>query len=173
MQEPAKIKTEMEQLRALLAEERSHFTDIVKLLNRQIEREAGLWEYGFDELQKELWQRFAQLEENQECLSEEKTLPAGRFSSALVRRLKRFYRSVSGPLSRSIIDKRKQFNLDQQALLNRESVPLYLALILTLEKIKDRLNVLEGSVDIIAKEQEEQFAEMKRLLGTDSKRSGS
>ena len=163
MQEPATLKQEMENLRTLLSEERGRFTDIVKLLNRQIEREAGIWEYDFDDLQKEMWQRFAQLEDNQDCLSEDETLPSGRISSAIVRRLKKFYRTLSGPLSRSIIDKRRQFNLDQQALLNRESVPFYLALILTLQKIKDRLNVLEESVERLVKEQEEQFKELKQL----------
>lgn len=173
MQESAPLKEAMEHLRALLSEERNHFTDIEKLLNRQIEREAGIWEYDFDALQKEMWQRFAQLEDNQDCLSEDETLPSGRFSSACVRRLKKLYRTLSGPLSRSIIDKRKQFNLDQQALLNRESVPFYLALILTLQKMKDRLNGLEESVDRVVKEQEEQFKELKQLDRSGSQRPGS
>ncbi len=173
MQEPATLKAEMARLRALLSEQRSQFTDIEKLLNRQIEREAGIWEYDFDELQKEMWRRFAQIEDNQDCLSEDESLPAGRLSAAIVRRLKKIYRTLSGPLSRSRIDKRKQFNLDQQALLNRESVPFYLALILTLQKIKDRLNVLEESIDKVVKEQEEQFKELNRLDRSGSHRSGS
>ncbi len=173
MRESAPLKEVMDHLRALLSEERSHFTDIEKLLNLQIEREAGIWEYDFDALQKEIWLRFAQLEDNQDCLSEDETLPKGRFSSAFVRRMKKFYRTFSGPLSRSIIDKRRQFNLDQQALLNRESIPFYLSLILTLQKMKDRLNVLEESVDNLSKEQDEQFKELKRLNASGSRGSGS
>ena len=159
----ADFARQIARLKSRILEERSRIGDLNELLQQQVEREAGIWEYGFEELEAELWRRFAQLEENQDCTSEDANLPPGRVRAALVRRLKNIYRGLTGPLSRAVMDKEKQFNLDQQSLLNRESVPFYLALILTLQKIKDRLNALEESVDRIQKEQEEQYRGLQSL----------
>ena len=162
MQDRSVLKEEIARLKARLSEERAGITEITALPPFEIEREAGIWEFDFDGLEAEMWRRFAQLEDQQDCISEEETFPAGRISSGMLRRLKKLYRTLTGPLARAIIDKRKQFNLDQQNLLNKESVPFYLSLILTLQKIKDRLNVLEESLSKIENELEEQYKEVRR-----------
>lgn len=154
---------ELARIKARVLEERASITDLTELLRRPVEREAGIWEYGFDELEAEMWRRFSQLEEFQDCSSEDETLPSGRISAAVVRRLKSLYRTVTGPLSRAILDRRKQFNLDQQNLLNRESVPMHLAVLLTLQRLKDRLNALEEQVDKLHREQDETYREIQRL----------
>lgn len=163
MQDRSALKEEITRLKTRLSDERAGITEITELLHLGIEREAGIWEYDFDELEAEMWRRFTQLEEQQDCISEEETFPAGRISSGILRRLKKLYRTLTGPLARAIIDKRKQFNLDQQNLLNKESVPFCLSVILTLQKIKDRLNVMEESLSKIENELEEQFMEVQRL----------
>lgn len=157
------LADELSRIKTRILEERSAVADLTELLRSPVEREAGIWEYGFDELEAEMWRRFAQLEEYQDCSSEDETLPPGRIRAALTRRIKNGYRTLTGPLSRAIMDRRKQFNLDQQNLLNRESVPFYLAILLTLQRLKDRLNVLEEHVDRLHGEQDEAFREMQRL----------
>jgi hypothetical protein len=163
MQDRSVLQEEIARLKARLSEEKTGITDIMELVPHGIEREAGIWEYDFDELEAEIWRRFTQLEDQQDCVSEEETFPAGRIPAGILRRLKKLYRTLTGPLARAIIDKRRQFNLDQQNLLNKESVPFYLAMILTLQKIKDRLNVMEESLSKIEIELEEQFREAQRL----------
>jgi len=163
MPEQTDLMEEIARLKALLAQERDRITDVTQLMPPGAEREAGIWEYDFDDLEAEMWRRFQQLEEQQDCISEEETFPSGRIPAAILRRLKKLYRTLSGPLARGIIDKRKQFNLDQQNLLNKESVPFYLALTLTLQKVKDRLNALEESLQRIEGELGEQYKEVQRL----------
>jgi hypothetical protein len=157
------LQEEIERLCSALREERAELTDIADLLRRRIEREAGIWEYGFEELEEEMWRRFTTLEEQQDCISEDQTLPSQRLPAAVLRRLKKWYRTISGPLSRTIMDKRKQFNLDQQSLLNKESIPFYLSIILSLQKIKDRLNTLEEMVFKLQSEEDEQWLEIQRM----------
>ena len=161
---PKELAEELARIKTRILEERSAVADLAELLRRPVEREAGIWEFGFDELEAEMWRRFAQLEEHQDCSSEvDEALPPGRVRAALTRRLKNLYRTMTGPLSRAIMDRRKQFNLDRQNLLNRESVPFHLAILLTLQRLKDRLNVLEEHVDRLRGEQDEAYREMQRL----------
>ncbi len=150
-------------LAAALKEERSKLTDIADLVRHRVEREAGIWEYDFEQLEKEMWRRFSTLEDQQDCMSEDQNLPPQRLPAAVLRRLKKWYRTISGPLSRTIVNKRKQFNLDRQSLLNKESIPFYLSVILTLQKIKDRLNTLEERVLRLQTEGDEQWLEIQRL----------
>ena len=163
MPERSDLKQEIARLKALLSEERAAITNVTELMPHGAEREAGIWEYDFDDLEVEMWHRFSQLEEQQDCISEEDTFPSRRIPAAILRRLKKLYRSLSGPLARGIIDKRKQFNLDQQNLLNKESTPFYLALILTMQKVKDRLNVLEESLHRIEAELDERNTETRGM----------
>ena len=78
------------------------------------------------------------------------------FANDFLRLLNKFYRVLTTPVSRAILDKKKQFNLDQQDLLNKENIPFFLAMILTLQKIKDRLNVLEEAVHKMGEELEDE-----------------
>jgi hypothetical protein len=156
MQDEALLREELARLKSELEAEKANIGSLDELVKRQIEREPGLWEYGFDELGDEIWKRFHTLEKNTECLSEEQYIPPQRIRAAFLRRLNKLYRYLTLPLARVILDKKKQFNLDQQDLLNKENIPLSLAVILTLQKIKDRLNVLEEKVNKLVDEQEDE-----------------
>lgn len=163
------LSTKIERLRAGLEQEIAQIEKIDSLVKEQIEREPGIWEYGFEELEVEMWRRFATLEKNSECLTDEEKFPAGRISGKLFRRFKNFYRTLSSPFSRTILDKRKQYDLDRQNISNLESVPFYLSIILTLQKIKDRLNAIEETTRKIAKDQEDLLLEFKDKGGKDDK----
>jgi hypothetical protein len=159
MQDYSEIKKEVQRLKTRLSAEIDKIEDVATLVKKQIEREVGLWEYDFEELEAELWKRFATLEENSDCVSEAEVFWGNKILDGFFRRLKRWYRALSGPFSRSVIDKKKQFNLDQQSRINQENIPFRLAIILSLQKIKDRLNVLEENIQKIQEDQEDLFRE--------------
>lgn len=159
MRDHTEIKKEIQSLKARLSAEIEKVDDIEILVKKQIEREVGLWEYDFEELEAELWKRFAILEKNSDCVSEGEVFWGKKILGPFFRRLKRWYRALSGPFSRSVIDKKRQFNLDQQNQINQENVPFQLAVILSLQKIKDRLNVLEENLQKIQADQEDLFKE--------------
>lgn len=171
MQDYTEIKKEIQKLKAKLSAEMDKIEDIGILVKKQIEREVGLWEYDFEDLEAELWKRFATIEENSACISEDEVIWGNKILGGLFRRLKRWYRTLSGPFSRSVIDKKKQFNLDQQNRINQENIPFQLSIILSLQKIKNRLNVLEENIQKIQEEQEdlfrEQYASACRLKSED------
>lgn len=156
MQNEDMLRAEIAKLKAEFEAERENVDSIDELVKKQIEREPGLWEYDFDGLGAEMWKRFHTLEKNSDCLSEERYFPAQRFRAACLRRLNKFYRVMTTPLSRSILEKEKQFNLDQQDILNKENIPFFLAMILTMQKMKDRLNVLEEAVTKLGDELEDE-----------------
>lgn len=160
MQDNSEIKKEMQKLKTKLSAEKDKIEDIATLIQKKIEREVGLWEYDFEELEKEMWKRFTTLEENSDCASEEELFQSKKILGTLFRRLRKWYRTLSSPFSRSIIDKKKQFNLDKQNRVNQENIPLHLAVILSLQKIKDRLNTLEDNIQKLQEDQEDSFKEL-------------
>ena len=163
MAEPAEIKQKIHLLRQKLAEEREGIQQIEQLVLKKIEREPGLWEYDFDELEAEVWRRFSTLEKNADCISYEERFSSQKITGPVIKRLRNLFRSLSSPFARSIVAKDKQFNLEQQNFVNNESIPLHLAVLLTLQKIKDRLNDLEEKVIKLRQEQEEWFQEFGKL----------
>ena len=163
MAEAAEIKQKINLLRQKLAEEREGIQQIEQLLLKKIEREPGLWEYDFDELEAEIWRRFSNLEKNADCISSDKRFSPRKVTGPVITRLRNLFRTLSSPFSRSIVAKDKQFNLEQQNFVNKESIPVHLAVILTLQKIKDRLNALEEKVLKICQDQEEWFQELGNL----------
>ena len=163
MAESAEIKQKINLLRQKLTEEREEIQQIERLLLKKIEREPGLWEYDFDELEAEIWRRFSTLEKNADCITSEERFSSQKVTGPVVMRIRNLFRSLSSPFSRSIVAKDKQFNLEQQNFVNKESIPVHLAVILTLQKIKNRLNDLEEKVLRIRQDQEEWFQELGNL----------
>ena len=147
MAKPDEIKQIIAQLRETLSLEREKIESIEKLAGKPIERDAGLWEYSFDELEQELFQRFSTLEEKSDCLAFADIPSPRRGIGGIVTVFKRIVRKLTNPYSRMI--------LDRQARFNRELVPIHLATILSIQKIKDRLNALEAHVQKILELQEE------------------
>ena len=163
MVEPDEVKQKIQLLKQKLGEEREDTQQIEQLLLKKIERAPGLWEYDFDELEAEIWRRFSTLEKNADCITSEERFSSQKVTGPVVMRIRNLFRSLSSPFSRSIVAKDKQFNLEQQNFVNKESIPVHLAVILTLQKIKNRLNDLEEKVLRIRQDQEEWFQELGNL----------
>ncbi len=162
MPEQTDWRLETARLRTRLLEELKNADDISAWVGERIERDAGIWEYDFNDLEAEMWKRFRFLETHQDCTSEDRSLPRRRVPASFFRRFHKLYRTLTGPFSRTVIDRRKQFNLDQQNMIDRESIPFDLSMILSLQKAKDRLNRLEDQVYKMQQEQEELFKEIRR-----------
>lgn len=148
------LKETLARLSEELSQERDRVDQLEELTGGPVEREPGLWEYGFDELEAEMWRRFAFLEASADCTTDEEIIAAQGLKGKALLKIKNLWRSLSGTFSRTVIDKRKQFNLDQQNRINQENIPFYLASVLVMQKIKDRLNHLEESLARIEKDQE-------------------
>ena len=147
MAKPEKIKELIAQLKETLAQERENIEDMEQLVKQKVEREAGIWEYSYDELEKELFERFPSLEAKSYCLTFEDIPSPRRRVGALFTFFKRIVRKLTNPYTRMILAK--------QAELDKELIPMQLAIILSLQKIKDRLNTLEAHVQKILDLQEE------------------
>ncbi len=64
-------KKAIQNIRIELGKQKEKVNNIEDLAMKKIEREAGIWEYDFDELEDEIWRRFSTLEKNCDCISEE------------------------------------------------------------------------------------------------------
>lgn len=162
MTEISELEKEIRRLKARLIKEREKIEEITVLIGKQVEREAGIWEYSFEELEAEMWRRFVTIEKNSNCKSEYKRFSNEKISGRLIQKLRNLFRMVSRRFSRTIIEKEKQFNLDRQNFINKEQVPFHLAIILSLQKIKDRLNLLESEIQKLDNNQQELFQQIVR-----------
>ncbi len=126
------------QIKETLGKEKERAADIESLVKKKIERDAGLWEYSFDELEQELFQRFTSLEEKKDCLSFPDISSPRKGIGWLIILVKKTLMKITHPYARMVLDRQDQFN--------RELIPILLAAILSLQKIKDRLNAAEGQI---------------------------
>lgn len=147
MTNPDDLKQLVSQLKERLNKEKESIQDVDSLVKKKIERDAGIWEYSFDELEHELFERFSFLEEKSDCLSFADISSPRKRIGRLVTLAKKVLRKMTNPYSRMILSKQYQFN--------KELVPIHLASILSLQKIKDRLNELEDVAKKILDIQEE------------------
>ncbi|MCJ7580666.1 MAG: hypothetical protein MUP98_09035 [Candidatus Aminicenantes bacterium] len=147
MTNPDDLKQLVSQLKERLNKEKDSIQDIDTLVKKKIERDAGIWEYSFDELEHELFERFSFLEEKSDCLSFEEISSPRKGIGWFITLGKKILKKITNPYSRMILSKQYQFN--------KELVPIHLASILSLQKIKDRLNELEDVAKKILDIQEE------------------
>jgi len=155
MPETSDWKQDIARLRDRLLEDKRKAEDLSAWLGQQVEREPGIWEHDFDGLEAELWRRFTFREAHQNFTCEDRSLPQKRLPAAIFRRCHKWYRKLTDRFGHTIIDKRKQFDLEEQVMFNRESIPFDLAVILTLQKVKDRLNKIEETLQKMEQEQNE------------------
>jgi len=148
-------KKAIQNIRIELGKQKKTVNNIEDLAMKKIEREAGIWEYDFDELEAEIWRRFSTLEKNCDCISEENQFFDKRKPNSRFYKVKERYRAISEPFIRIKMEGVGRFNLDKQNSINKEYIPFNLAVILTLQKIKDRLNTLEEMTRCLIKDQEE------------------
>lgn len=154
---------QISRLKDELFSQKESASSMEELVGHRIERDPGIWEMDFDQLEKEIWTRFENLEYNADCL-EKKPAPRNlskkdRFASFL----RTAWRNIKNPLSRLYIEKTWKYNLDQQNQVNRDAVPFNLAVILTLQKIKDRLNYMEEQIKKIEQDQQTIYDEINRV----------
>jgi len=147
MTNPDDLRQLISQLKERLQDEKESIQDVESLVKKKIERDAGLWEYNFDELEHELFERFSSLEDKSDCLSFTDISSPRKAIGWLVTLAKKILRKMTNPYSRMILSKQYQFN--------KELVPIHLATILSLQKIKDRLNELEDVAKKILEIQED------------------
>lgn len=158
MENKEKLKQEIERLKKKLADQKEGIKDVDELIKKKVDREAGLWEFDVGELEEEMWRRFASLEKNVFLASSDEIKRTGRKIDRAVYPFKKLLRIITLPFTRLL--------LARQNRLNRELVPLHLAAVLSLQKMKDRLNVLEERAAKLMEEQEELVDELKALKST-------
>ncbi len=147
MTNPDDLRQLVSQLKKRLQVEKESLTNVESLINKKIERDPGIWEYSFDELEHELSERFPSLEDKSDCLSFTDISSPRKVIGWFVTLAKKILRKMTNPYSRMILAKQYQFN--------KELVPMQLATILSLQKIKDRLNELEDVANKILEIQED------------------
>ncbi|MBD3413748.1 MAG: hypothetical protein GF421_04855 [Candidatus Aminicenantes bacterium] len=143
---PKEISDQVKELKRKTQEQRQQIRRISELVKKEIEREPGIWEYDFDELEQEIWNKHSRIQDKIKDLSEQISECSGKSP----RDIYRFYKQLRG-------------NFIRQNVINQEIISFYLAVILTLQKIKDRLNSLEFRVDQINREKEELMIEIQEL----------
>ncbi len=147
MTNPDDLRQIVSQLKEKLNEEKESLQDVESLVKKKIERDVGLWEYSYDELEHVLFKRFSSLEDKSDCLSTTDISSPRKGIGWFVTLSKKIVKKLTNPYSRMILSRQNQFN--------KELVPLQLATILSLQKIKDRLNALEDVAKKILDIQEE------------------
>jgi len=160
----------LEKFRKKLAIQKKAAASVEELVGHAIEREAGIWEMGFDDLEAEIWSRFKNLEFNAECLEKRDPPDSTGIKKRFVEFVRNAWRNIKNPLARLYMQKYWKFNLDRQDQINRDFVPYQLAHILTMQKIKDRLNRMEEQVRTIQRNQQDVHEELLTLRLRESNR---
>jgi len=169
MESNKEIRQEIQRLKEKLSERKKDIEKIETLIQRKVDREPGLWEFNFNELEEEMWNRFLSMEKNEEemwncflsleknsdCLNMEEIKSSRKMMGWIIVLFKKILRKITTPYSRMILARQSRFN--------RELIPFFLASVLSLQKIKDRLNVLEARTKKVIENQEDLFDELNTL----------
>ncbi|MFO7981228.1 MAG: hypothetical protein R6V00_10410, partial [Candidatus Aminicenantes bacterium] len=135
------FRQKIKELKRVIHEEKEGIQKIEDLIKKKVEREPGIWEYDFDELESEMWSRYVSIEKKIERLSEK----ISKYSRG--KKFINFFRFIK--------------NLRGNIIVSRELIPFYLTLMLSLQKLKDRLNSLEFKVEKINREKEDLATEIE------------
>jgi predicted nucleic acid-binding Zn-ribbon protein len=141
---PEKFKQALRELKKEIHGERKKIGKIEDLIKKEAERGPGIWEYDFDELESEIWKKHASIEKKIKELSEKISDCSGKGP----RNIFRFFRNLRG-------------NIIRQNVINQEVISFYLAMMLSLQKIKDRINALEYKVSKLNREKDELISDMQ------------
>jgi len=139
-----KFREKIKDLKEKIQKEKQGIQRIEDLLKRKVERKPGIWEYDFDELESEMWKKHESIEIKIKDLSKEISECSGKSPKSIFR----FFKNLRGIIVR-------------QNVINQEIIPLYLANLLSLQKVKDRLNSLENKVKKISREKDDLIAEIE------------
>ncbi|MCD6518098.1 MAG: hypothetical protein J7L72_11870 [Candidatus Aminicenantes bacterium] len=141
---PETFERALKELKKEIRRERENIGKMEDLIKKEAERGPGIWEYDFDELESEIWKKHAGIEKKIKELSEKISECSGKG----LRDIFRFFRNLRG-------------NLIRQNVINQEVISFYLAMMLSLQKIKDRLNALEFKVSKLNREKDELISDME------------
>jgi len=141
---PEKFEQALKELKKEIHEERKNSRKMEDLIKTELEREPGIWEYDFDELESEIWKKHAGIEKKIKELSEKISECSGKGP----RNIFRFFKNLRG-------------NIIRQNVINQEIISFYLAMMLSLQKIKDRLNSLEYKASQINREKDELISDIE------------
>jgi len=128
------IESQIQKIKAALADDIESIQDLETLIGQKIEVE--LWGLSKKELEKEAWDSFFLLDRNKDCLEEEPIVSHRKYIGAGIVFFKRIFRTLMRPYTKTILARQVRFN--------RELVRLHLANILRLEKIEERVAALEA-----------------------------
>jgi hypothetical protein len=134
MKDIQEIETQIQKIKAALADERASIQDLEALIGRRIEVE--LWGLSKKELEKEGWDSFLFLERNKDCLEEEPVVSHRKYVGAGIVFFKGIFRRLMRPYAKMILARQRRFN--------GELIRLHLASLLRLEKIEKRVASLEA-----------------------------
>jgi len=143
MKDIREIESQIQKIKAALADERESVQDLETLIGQRIE--AELWGLSKKELEKEAWDSFFLLDKNKDCLEEEPIVSHRKFSGAAIVLYKKVLRALLRPHTKTILARQSRFN--------RELIRLHLANILRLEKIEERVAALEATAPASRTEQ--------------------
>jgi len=135
-----KFRQKIKELKRKIHQEKEGIQKIEDLIKKKVEREPGIWEYDFYELESEMWSRYVSIEKKIERLSEK----ISKYSGGKFINLFRFIKNLRGNI-----------------IVSRELIPFYLTIMLSLQKLKDRLNFLEYKVKKINREKEDLATEIE------------
>jgi len=138
------IKQTGQQQKNKLSNDRKNIKEIDRLSQNKIEGK-DIWALNDVELDKEMWNRFLSLDKNSDCLPRGKITSHRKGIGWIIVLLKKILRAITTPYSRLILQKQNRFN--------REIVDFHLAEYISMQKIKDRINTLEGLSHEIMKNQ--------------------
>jgi predicted nucleic acid-binding Zn-ribbon protein len=138
------FKKQIKELKKETKEQRKKINSIQELVKRQIEREPGIWEYDFDELEAEIWNKHSSIDTKIKELSDQ----ISEYSGKRPKDIFRFFKNLRG-------------NFIRQNVINQELISFYLAVMLNLQKVKDRLNSLEFKMDQINRERQDLMTEIQ------------
>lgn len=135
-----KFRQKIKELKGKIHQEKQGIQKIEDLIKKKVEREPGIWEYDFYELESEMWSRYVSIEKKIQHLSEEiSKCSGGKFTN-----LFKFIKNLRGNI-----------------IIGQELIPFYLTIMLSLQKIKDRLNSLEFKVKKINREKDDLITEIE------------
>jgi len=153
MENLKEIREGIQDLKEKLSQEKKGIEKIDFLIGKKVDREPNLWEFSESELEQEIWNRFLSLEGKSNCLPQGEIRSDRKGIGWMIVLLKKVMRKLTHPYSSML--------LERQNLLNRELLSLYFVHLLSLQKIKKRINAVEDLIRQVKKDQKDLFDELE------------
>jgi len=133
MKNTEEIDREIQRLKKTLSDEKENINAIEELIGGRIE--VDLWGLGEKDLEKMTWESFSFLERNKDCLAPTPITSHRKYVGGFIVAAKKTWRALTRWYAESILRRQKEFD--------RELIQVLLATLLRLEKMNERIGVLE------------------------------